>query len=257
MKTVYVQGQEIQVEFKKREVPSGPWVVLLHGLQSCHRAFDPFFNSAKFKSYSLLSIDFVGFGDSEKPPTFNYDIGAQGEVVLDLLSQLGIKKYSVVGHSMGGMVGTLLLEKVQGGIEALVSLEGSLTLADCGESSKIVKQSESDFSKNFPAWLEKIKGSGLSSELRYRWVQNMPSFVIYRAANSIVNWSKSDRLLDIFQRSLQPKLLIRGKKSTYNSSPNLPSTQLKIVEGSHFMLLEHPEEVMEVTSQFLDSLTQL
>jgi pimeloyl-ACP methyl ester carboxylesterase len=123
--------------FYRKRVSTGPWIVLLHGLQSCSEAFDFLFQSKELQSYSLLAVDLVGFGSSEKPQTFSYDIDGQAEQLLKLIDELGISEFSVVGHSLGGMIATLFLQRCQSRVKSIVSMEGNLTFADCGASAQI------------------------------------------------------------------------------------------------------------------------
>jgi len=54
--------------------------------------------------YRLVLLDFIGQGQSDKPPTGRYEMAEQADIVAQVLDTLGIAKTHVVGLSYGGMV---------------------------------------------------------------------------------------------------------------------------------------------------------
>ncbi|MEQ8672106.1 MAG: alpha/beta hydrolase [Aggregatilineales bacterium] len=54
--------------------------------------------------YRCIAVDLLGFGQSEKPADGDYSIAAQGERIVALADALGIDKFRVIGHSMGGTI---------------------------------------------------------------------------------------------------------------------------------------------------------
>jgi 2-hydroxymuconate-semialdehyde hydrolase len=82
---------------------SGPAVVLLHGFPtSAHlwRDLAPML-APRFRT---IAPDLIGYGDSVKPPTAPIDLEAQAGYVRELLRQLGVDEFAVVGHGIGGGV---------------------------------------------------------------------------------------------------------------------------------------------------------
>jgi len=87
---------------------AGPAVVLLHGFGSCSflwRAIAPRLAEAGF---TVLAIDLMGHGESDRPVDASYGLGAQAEYVERALTALRLGRVSVVGQDMGGLVGLLL-----------------------------------------------------------------------------------------------------------------------------------------------------
>ena len=246
------RSQEFGVACRYRKA-GGKWLVLLHGLQSNKEIFDPLFNAAELKKYSLLALDLIGFGGSCKPDDFSYDVSDQTEMVLLAANRMGIREMSVVGHSLGGMIATLALEKAPARIESIVSLEGNLTKGDCGESAKTVEVPFEAFRKIYPRRLREIETSPDSTgALRYRSLRKTPDYSFYKTSKSIVEWSASGRLLDIFENSPQRKLLIIGGNSDYSSIPKGPTIKIaRIARAGHFMLIERPQEVISAMAGFL------
>jgi pimeloyl-ACP methyl ester carboxylesterase len=99
----------------------GPPVVLLHGFPtSSHlwRDLVPVI-APRFRA---IAPDLLGYGDSSKPEDPGaMTITAQAGYVRELLDDLGVREFAVVGHDIGGGVAQLLA--LDGGVDALVLLD--------------------------------------------------------------------------------------------------------------------------------------
>ena len=54
--------------------------------------------------YTVYALDLLGFGLSDKPVDGNYDLEAQGKLVIGFMDALHLTSATLVGHSMGGVV---------------------------------------------------------------------------------------------------------------------------------------------------------
>jgi pimeloyl-ACP methyl ester carboxylesterase len=61
------------------------------------------------RDHRVLALDLRGFGGSEKPAS-GYSMEDQARFVAEALKRLGVHRATVVGHSLGGTVGTALTE---------------------------------------------------------------------------------------------------------------------------------------------------
>ena len=94
----------------------GPAVLLLHGLPtSSHlwRDLVPML-SVRFRA---IAPDLIGYGASEKPAGAPLDVAAQAGYVRQLLDHLGVERFAVAGHDIGGGIAQLLA--AEGGVEAM------------------------------------------------------------------------------------------------------------------------------------------
>jgi pimeloyl-ACP methyl ester carboxylesterase len=261
---IQVRPASIDVPFKKLSIKVAAnilqrtgncngWAVFLHGLQSNRQIFNSYFEDAGLANYSLLSIDLVGFGDSDKPSSFTYDLKDQVEILFNLIHILKIKKAFLVGHSLGGMIATMALGKFPEFLNGVVSLEGNLAAEDCGESAQVARMTNAEFELGYEQFKLRVRDSGGSSGMvRYVSMQKTPAFAFYKTAKSIVDWSSTSRLLELFLSSPQPKLFIKGSLSKFNSKP--AGTNIKFVEISgsgHFMLVERESETRSAVVGFL------
>jgi len=77
-------------------------LVFIHGLGSYLPAWKKNIESLK-KDYRCIAVDLIGYGKSSKPED-NYYLKDQSQFVGELLKNLKVKNYSLVGHSMGGQI---------------------------------------------------------------------------------------------------------------------------------------------------------
>lgn len=81
-------------------------IVLLHGKNFNGAYFGQLANALVAKNYRVVIPDQIGFGKSTKPKSFQFTFQALANNTHGLLESLGITKYQVFGHSMGGMLAT-------------------------------------------------------------------------------------------------------------------------------------------------------
>lgn len=83
---------------------AGAPLVLLHGISSSRRAWDPVV-PALAEHFDVIAIDLAGFGDSEPmPPQVEPAPAALAAAVAGLLDDLGITAPHIAGNSLGGWV---------------------------------------------------------------------------------------------------------------------------------------------------------
>lgn len=233
---------------------SDEWIVCLHGIKSNKALFDEIFSRQYFKKYSILTLDFIGFGNSSKPDDFSYDVKDQAEIVVEAIEQLNIKKLHIIGHSLGGMVGTLLLERVNHKIIKFVNMEGNLVFEDCGLSKKVVHKSFEEFKSAFyPKMKSDLRSSNaIGADKKQIWIESTPDYAFYKSSQSIVSWSKSEKLKEIYNNSSIKKLFIYGDKNTYKVTSVTTGSLAKINNAGHAMLLDNPQECWKKIEEFMD-----
>jgi pimeloyl-ACP methyl ester carboxylesterase len=82
---------------------AGPLVVLLHGLASSSTTWSATLEILGRDAH-VIAPDLLGHGQSAKPPSGDYSLGAYAAGLRDLLVALGLDHATVVGHSFGGGV---------------------------------------------------------------------------------------------------------------------------------------------------------
>lgn len=81
----------------------GPVLVLLHGLASSSQTWSSVMPLLGRHAH-VIAPDLLGHGQSAKPPTGDYSLGAYAAGLRDLLVMLGLDRATIAGHSFGGGV---------------------------------------------------------------------------------------------------------------------------------------------------------
>ena len=99
--TVTVDDHELSLAY--RDEGDGVPVVFLHGIPTWSflwRRIAP----QLADQFRTIVPDLVGYGNSDRRDTFDRSIRAQEQVLADLIDQLGLDEFHVVGHDIGGGV---------------------------------------------------------------------------------------------------------------------------------------------------------
>jgi esterase len=81
--------------------PDAPPVVLLHGLRSYARTWEPVATALAGRC-RLIALDHRGRGDSDWDPAGDYSTGAYVSDLEQFADSLALERFALVGHSMGG-----------------------------------------------------------------------------------------------------------------------------------------------------------
>lgn len=95
------------VAYRCGGAPDADPVVLLHGIASNNRTWDPILGELT-ATHRVIAPDLIGHGLSAKPMG-DYSIGGYAGVVRDLLLALGLQRVTLIGHSLGGGISMQLL----------------------------------------------------------------------------------------------------------------------------------------------------
>jgi pimeloyl-ACP methyl ester carboxylesterase len=97
---------------------SGPPVVLIHGMVNSSRHWREVAERLA-ADHTVIAPDLIGHGDSATPRG-DYSIGAHAAAIRDLLAALGVRRATVVGHSLGGGVAMQFFWQFPDQVERLV-----------------------------------------------------------------------------------------------------------------------------------------
>lgn len=223
MKHMDNQLRELQVEhagevfkFSARLRPdSNNLIIFLHGWGGAKECFSGAFESDALKDYGICTVDFLGFGESDKPENFSYDLLDQATIVAEAVNSLGAKNVYLVGHSMGGGIGLLAAPLVQN-LVVFISAEGNLAPKGSGMDAQMTASQ--------PFWLFKISTLPVFKLLLRlhpkrsirewaRWYSEASPLGLYRSIRSLVSWSDSRRLLPLFD-SLPHKAYFTAQRAS-------------------------------------------
>ncbi len=105
-----------------------PPLLLLHGFPTSSHDFARAWGRLA-RHHPLVTLDFLGFGVSDKPATHGYSLFEQADVVVQVLARLGVRDVHIVAHDMGTSVACELLARRERGMLPGVRIR-SLTLSN-------------------------------------------------------------------------------------------------------------------------------
>jgi pimeloyl-ACP methyl ester carboxylesterase len=99
------QSQDLKMRYMDIGDKDAPKViVLLHGKNFSAYYWEKNAKDLIKRNYRVIMPDQIGFGKSSKPDCYQYSSGQLGLNTKLVLDNLNIKKFDLVGYSMGGML---------------------------------------------------------------------------------------------------------------------------------------------------------
>jgi pimeloyl-ACP methyl ester carboxylesterase len=108
---------------------TGPTIALLHGFPTWSYDYAPLATDLA-RDHDVITLDFLGYGASDKPSPYEYSVAESSDSVEDLFALLGLSSAYLVVHDYGGIVGQELVDRQLSG--KLPFRIAGLTVMNCG-----------------------------------------------------------------------------------------------------------------------------
>jgi pimeloyl-ACP methyl ester carboxylesterase len=116
-----------RIAFRRRG--AGPTVLLLHGFPTWSYDYAQVASDLA-RDHDVITLDFLGYGASDKPNPYQYSVAESADIVEDLAARLGVKSTRLVIHDYGGIVGQELVDRANKG-QLRFAIE-SIVMLNCG-----------------------------------------------------------------------------------------------------------------------------
>ena len=248
-----VQGRVVQFQDSLKASRRG--VVFLHGAGGSHHTFRD--QWAGLKGVARLVIpDLPGHGRSGGPPLESVDACAAW--VVEFLKEIGLDRFILAGHSMGGAIALQVALGGLKGLEALVLLGTGARLRISPAIFDGIGERFREFAPELVGWMT----SAASSELLREDIAT--DVLSTRPATFLADFHACNGF-DVMNRLgaiRVPTLVISGDDDRLTPlkygeylAVNIPGAVLKIIHGvGHLAMLEKPTEVNAVITSFIHSL---
>jgi pimeloyl-ACP methyl ester carboxylesterase len=257
--------------------PNGTKVLALHGWLDNAASFLPL--AAQLPQLDLVMLDLPGHGRSAHlPPGADYNLMVTINAVLEVADQLGWEEFSVLGHSMGAGIGSILAASLPQRVQRLVAIEALGALAEASERTVQRLRDGVAAARALPSKQLRVFPD-LAAPVRARMQANQLSeasarLLVERGVAPVEGgfvWSSDPRLtLPALQRmtEAQVRQLIAGIEcpvrvifadppQTYLPEPLrsdraalLPQGELVVLPGIHHLHMEAPIEVAHAIGGF-------
>ena len=264
--TIDVDG--LMVHYKETGPEGAPALLLLHGFGSSLQAWDDW--SVKLdQKYRVIRLDLPGFGLTGASPGHDYSEEKDLAILTHFADKLGLEKFSVIGHSMGGKMAWSLAASQPERVQALVLMapDGFPEAKDIGTKPYEVPAVTGLIKYFLPKYLVRksvepafAQADALNDALvnRYFDMLRAPGVrgAILERSNQTIYTDPVPRLKTI----KAPTLLIWGEQDQMIPSTNaqsyanvLPnSTTVLLPKLGHLLQEEQPEKGLTAVMQFLD-----
>ena len=141
-------GERLAMGYSYR-LASKSLVVMLHGLGCTRVSYKEAWTNQALESYSLMYLDFSGFGQTSPPENRGVDCNFHATTTAAVLRAF-LERYPhddvyLVGHSMGGAIALLLPDDILSRVKGIAFVEGNLVAEDCFFSRRIAELDKSSF----------------------------------------------------------------------------------------------------------------
>jgi pimeloyl-ACP methyl ester carboxylesterase len=275
-RNIQIDGLSI---FYREAGPKDATLLLLHGLPSSSRMFEPLFTRLS-DHYHLVAPDYPGFGHSDwpDPKKFAYTFDHIAEVMNHFTVAVGISKYSLYMQDYGGPVGFRMVLQHPERVELLIVQDAVAHNSGLGANWKTRRAFWADRHPNEEA----LRVNLLSlATARSRHVGDDPnverhdpdlwtdeyyfpnqpgqaeiqSDLFYDYRTNVENYAK----WQAWMQQKQPRLLVIWGKYEASFDPSepesyrrdVPQAEVHIVDGGHFALDTAADEIAGFIDQFM------
>lgn len=252
-----------------------PTLLFVHGLGESGLCFVEAFSSGLFTDFNLIVPDNVGYGRSSRASDGDYSFAAQIKRLEEMISILGVGEVSLIGHSLGGILGTLWASRdVNKSIRRLVNVEGNLTAADALFSRRaavVYEELRGDFSRWCIWFLSEFTQQQVLDRLGVRssTKRYYASLLFARPkaflanALEIIDWSRTDREDGVSEighayRSLKiPRIYFWGSESLSEETNAFLEREGLLNRGfegaGHWPMIDACDEFYQALADFLSA----
>ena len=253
-------------------------LVFLHGLSSNSDAWYRNIEELK-KDYTCYAIDLPGFGKSYKnAPAFTPTYFA--EVLNEFSEKMKLKKFTLVGHSMGGQAAVKfaalypnklknLILVAPAGIEYFTEAEGNMMMMVTTKEG-VMNTSDDQIDRNYAINFHEMPKEAASMIQDRKTIKNSSDFEAHaEAIVASIKGMLDDKVIDDLPKIKQPTLLLFGKNDflipnryfhkgmtiddvAEKAKKSISNSEfLMINEAGHFLMFEKPTEVNNAIKAFL------
>lgn len=242
LREVEYSGGPVEISVTLR--PGGDDLLLcLHGLGCAKESFDSVYDVTALAGLTICAFDFPGHGASGRlADPGRYSIQTYADLTVDLVRQLAPDRLFLLCHSMGCAVGLVASQELR--TSAFMSVEGNLVPRDCDIASRrAAEQPRDEFvDTGYPRFRSGLAASGRRDLRAWAgWYAQADPVALHRCAGSLVEWSDSGKLLDLFTSQPRATYIHGGNSDLDYLLPSLRGVSVHAVPGAgHFPMLDNP-----------------
>ena len=278
-RTAQVDG--LTIFYREAGPKDAPTILLLHGLPSSSRMFQPLFTRLA-DTYHLVAPDYPGFGHSDwpDPATFAYTFDHIAVVIDHFTEALALSRYTLYMQDYGAPVGFRMILAHPERAQALIVQDAVAHNEGLGVNWTTRRAFWADRAKNDEA----LRANLLSMKAtKTRHIGDDPNLELYDPDLWTDEYAflnspgqaqiQSDLFYDYrtnvdaypkwqaWMQKTQPRLLVLWGKHDLSFDPgeperyrkDVPHAQIHVLEAGHFALDTKPDEIAALIREFMNT----
>ena len=268
-------GDDLELRVREWGSPAAPPIVLLHGLRGFSGTWRSLAKTIS-RDWRLIAIDQRGRGESDWDPAANYYTDSYLADLESLVSHLGVGRFVLLGHSMGGTTAYVYAAANPDRLNALVIEDIAPGASVSGKGAERIKREMAALPVDFEDWTEaraywrRLRPSVSEDALEQRLSESLREMASgrvgwrYDAAGISRTRLNPDpaRVVDLWpvvDAIRTPSLVIRGERSDFcrleavldMEMRNPAFTHLTVAGASHYVHDDAPEQFAGLVEGFL------
>jgi pimeloyl-ACP methyl ester carboxylesterase len=275
----------LNIFYREAGPANAPVILLLHGVPTSSRMYQPMLESSLSSKYHLIAPDFPGFGHSSwpSPKEFSYTFDHLAKVTEKFTEALNLRRYTLFLHDYGGPVGMRMAVDHPEKVEAIIvqnAVSHEEGLSPLWAARRAFWQDrashEAAFRKSFlslettrnrhlgtsphperidpDTWTDEFYflnqpgQADIQTDLFFDYQNNVKSYPIWQ------KWLRDHQPpLLVMWGKYDPSFTVAGAQ-TYKR--DVPGAEVHILEAGHFALDEKAGEVIALTDNFMTRQTK-
>ena len=246
------QGEALRMAYmdvKPAAAANGKTVVLFHGKNFCAATWQDTIAALSQAGYRVIAVDQIGFCKSSKPAHYQFSFQQLAGNTHALLASLGITRATIIGHSIGGMLGMRYALTFPDDVEQLV-LVNPIGLEDWKAKGVPWQSVDAWYQQELKTTADSIRDYQRSTyyagtwDAEYeRWVQMLAGLyrgpghdIVSRNAALADDMAYTQPVFYEFEKLSAPVLLLIGDKDTTALGKNLVPPAVRATLG-HYPVL--------------------
>ena len=267
----YIEANGVALHYEQSG--QGRPIVFLHGLLSSSYLWREVTPALTYRN-TIYSLDLMGFGLSEKPPSVEYSLDTYVGQLSVFLESLEIADPILVGHGIGGRIALAYALRRGGGVRKLILMDVlPMSSASLPASIRLLR---------FPGLGELLAGDWFLERILLDGVENKAVMTkallqeymtpyrddpgaraaLLKCLREFVLPANSEQNLQTQLASLEvPTLVMWGGNDEYTPlqmgrklSDTLPQSEIAVIlRSGHYIQEDRPEEVRAVLKRFINT----
>ena len=256
-----VHGVQVNLSSAYRLRDSSP-LVFLHGFGSTKEDYLDIACQSGLEGREFLAYDAPGCGQSSCQDMSKVSISFLVETAKAILQELGIQRYHLVGHSMGGETALMLAHQMPERVLSFVNIEGNVAPEDCFLSRQVLTHPSSNAQAFLDDFVNRTRqmpfysSSLYAANVRHKVHPN----VVRGIFESMVQLSDHGDLMSIFLSMPFPLMFMYGEQnSSLSYLSKLRDNKVELAEipySGHWPMYSNPVAMWQRIQGFLLSYSE-